>query len=125
MNTKTAGDEESVPSKSKQSQSLDDSSSGSGRNGNSSNSSTTGTSPSGQGNRGIPDAIFSAKETKAVNRSRLAVIAVLVFSAVAAGVMAFLLTTASETKDFETQVNVSSFCVAAKKEQYICMNPFV
>ena len=92
----------------KQSNSHDDSSSGSGL-GQSSNSSTT---PTGSGSGmsrtggGIPDTVIAAKDNILVRRSRLVVIGVLVCCAVAAGVLAYVLTRKAEQQDFETQVSV-------------------
>ena len=118
MDAKNAEDDsgsESVSTNSvgKQSHSHDDSSSGSGLgHGSSSHSSTTPTG-SGSGTSrtggGVPDTIIAAKENILVRRSRLVVIGVLVCCAIAAGVMAYVLTRKAEQEDFETQVSLKVF----------------
>jgi hypothetical protein len=71
-------------------------------------SSTTGTSYTGNASSGrhtIPEAILASKETRAVKWSRLLVFLVLAIAATVAGVLTYVLTTASEQNYFEVRVS--------------------
>lgn len=72
-----------------------------------SHSSTTGTSYTGGMNskNAIPDDIMASKETRAVQYSRLMVLAVIILSAIVAGALTYILTTDAEEQDFQVQVS--------------------
>jgi Adenylate and Guanylate cyclase catalytic domain len=75
-----------------------------------SGSSTTGTSYTGRStnnNNAIPEDIIASKETRAINFSRFLVLAVILISAVVAGVLTYILTTDAEQQSFQVQVRVT------------------
>jgi hypothetical protein len=86
----------------------DDSSKGSAQTNSNGSTNTSGTGTTGPG-AVIPEAILATKETRAVQYSRIVVLAVLGISAAVAGGLTFWLFSESEKDDFKVQVSTFYF----------------